>query len=145
MDTDLRHHLLVAEAPVKERSDDPADRVPESAWPGVGIWFGFLAPPAAALLHLLSSFVLGHTACSTQSKIQLHVVTLVLIVVIVVSGQVARRKWVELGSGSPHQLPGPLGSRRLMALLGMIGAVVFGMVVLAQWFPNTMLDVCVRT
>lgn len=61
------------------------------------------------------------------------------------AGLLARRKWVEYGADNPKQLPGPLGSRRLMALLGMIGAFLFGFIILAQWFPNLVLDSCVRT
>jgi hypothetical protein len=32
-----------------------------------------------------------------------------------------------------------------MALLGMIGAGIFTLFILAQWFPNAMLPVCIRT
>jgi hypothetical protein len=52
---------------------------------------------------------------------------------------------VRLGSDDPAQLPGPLGTRRLMALLGMIGSGIFGLFILAQWFPTFILSTCVRT
>jgi hypothetical protein len=130
---------------VKARSDDPADRIPEKPWPVVPIWFACLAPPVAAILHLQASYVLEHVACSTQSRIGLHVVSLLLLGLVGWSGFVARRQWVKLGSANPENHPGPVGTRRLMALFGMIGALIFSLFILAQWFPAFVLGPCIRT
>ena len=145
MAADVRAHILVAEVHVKPRSDDPVDRLPGRIRPQVPIWFASLAPPIAALAHLQFSFIFEHTACSTKTKVQMHVLTLVLLAVVVWAGLLAHRKWVEFGSEEPKQLPGPLGSRRLMALFGIIGAFIFGLFILAQWFPNFVLGACERT
>jgi hypothetical protein len=64
---------------------------------------------------------------------------------VIAAAVIARREWVRLGSDDPAQLPGPLGTRRLMALLGMIGSGIFGLFILAQWFPTFILSTCVRT
>jgi len=130
---------------VKPRSDNPLDRVPESPKPSVPIWLAFLLPPVMALLHLQISYPLDHTACSTGTKLQLHIFSVVALFIDAFAGLLAHREWVRLGSGTPGQLPGPLGSRRLMALLGMIGAGIFAIFIIAQWFPNFVLDPCVRT
>ena len=130
---------------MKPRSDDPVDRIPGSPKPELAIWFANLGPPIAAIMHLQFSFVLEHTACATRTKIQMHLLTLFLLGIVVAAGLVARREWVKLGSDDPQDLPGPLGTRRLMALLGMIGAFIFGLFILAQWFPNFVLGTCVRT
>ena len=130
---------------MKPRSDDPMDRVPGSPRPEIPIWFANLAPPIAALAHLQFSFVLEHTACATQSKIGMHVITIALLAIVIWAGFVAKRQWAKLGADDPKQLPGPLGPRRLLALLGMIGAFIFGLFILAQWFPNLVLGTCVRT
>lgn len=130
---------------MKPRSDDPVDRISGSPRPDIPIWFATLAPPIAAITHLQFSFVLEHTACATRSKVQMHLLTLFLLAIVISAGLVARREWVKLGSDDPGQLPGPLGSRRLIALLGMIGAFIFGLFILAQWFPNFVLGTCVRT
>jgi hypothetical protein len=127
------------------RSDDPMDRVPGRPWPSVPIWFAALAPPVAALSHLQFSYVFEHTACATQSKLSVHVVAIVFLLLDIAGGLVARSEWLKLGADYPHQLPGPLGSRRLLALLGMVGALIFGLFILAQWFPNFVLTVCERT
>jgi hypothetical protein len=111
----------------------------------VPIWFAALAPPIAAITHLQFSYVLEHTACATQSKVQIHVLAVVLIAIVVWAGLVARREWIREGSRDPDQLPGPVGTRRLMALFGMIGAFIFGLFIVAQWFPTFVLGTCVRT
>jgi hypothetical protein len=130
---------------MKPQTDNPLDRVPESPKPSVGIWFSLLTPPSVALLHLQLSYVLEHVACSTGSKLQIHIYTIVSLVVVAVAGLVARRHWVELGSDDPGQHPGPVGSLRLMSLFGMIGSGIFTLFILAQWFPNFILPVCIRT
>ena len=126
MGADIHADLLDAEADLKARSDDPLHRVPESIWGVVPIWFGLLGAPIAALAHLQFSYVLEHTACATGSKLGIHLVTLLLLGVVVAAGIVAHREWVRLGSEDPKQYPGPLGSRRLMALLGMIDTFIPG-------------------
>jgi hypothetical protein len=130
---------------MKPRSDDPVDRIPESPKPEIPIWYAALAPPIAAITHLQFSFVLEHTACATRTKIQMHVLSIFLLAIVVSAAVVAHREWVKLGSDDPAQLPGPLGTRRLMALFGMLGALIFGLFILAQWFPNFVLGTCVRT
>jgi hypothetical protein len=130
---------------VKPQTDNPLDRIPESPKPSVGIWFALLGPPSAALLHLQMSYVFEHVACSTGSKLGIHIYTLLSLLIIAWAGLIARRHWIAEGSEGPGQHPGPLGTIRLMALSGMIGAGIFTLFVLAQWFPNIMLPVCIRT
>jgi hypothetical protein len=127
------------------RSDNPSDRVPGSALADFPIWFAALAPPISALSHLQFLYIVEHTACATQNKIGLHLVSILFFVLDIAGGLVARREWLKLGADSPGQLPGPLGTRRLMALFGMIGALIFGLFIVAQWFPNLVLGACERT
>jgi hypothetical protein len=126
-------------------TNNPLDRIPESPRPAIGIWFALLGPPMAALLHLQMSYALEHTACSTGTKLQLHIWTVLCLIVVAAAGLVARRHWIALGSEDPGQHPGPVGTLRLMSLLGMIGAGIFTLFILAQWFPNAMLPVCIQT
>ena len=130
---------------MKKLGDDPADRIPGSPRPVVPIWFATLGPPIAAILHLQAMYVFEHTACSLGTKVQLHVVTAILLILAIVAGLVARREWVRLGSEGPKQYPGPVGTQRLMALLGMTGTFIFGLFILAQWLPTLFLNECVRT
>jgi hypothetical protein len=127
------------------RNDNPVDRAPEKPGSVVSIWFASLAPPVAALAHLHLSFILEHTACATGSKVAIHVVTIALLATVVWAAATARSEWIRQGSADPGQLPGPVGTRRLLALFGMLGALIFGLFILAQWFPNLILGTCVRT
>jgi hypothetical protein len=111
----------------------------------VSLWLGFLVPPAMALLNLMFSFVLGHIACQTGYRIGLHVFMLASLTVIGVAGFIAWRGWSALGEDDPGQLSGPVGSRRLLALVGMVSAALSGFVVVAQWFPVFVLPPCIRT
>jgi hypothetical protein len=130
---------------MKKRSDDPLDRVPGPIRPEFPLWFASLAPPIAAIGHLQFSYILEHTACSTQTKLQIHIATLIFLALVIAGGVVARREWVRLGAEPPDQLPGRLGAGRFLALIGMIGAAIFGLFILAQWFPNFVLGPCIRT
>ena len=130
---------------MKPMTENPLDRIPESPKPSLGIWFGLLGPPMAALLHLQMSYALEHTACATGNKLQLHIWTAVCLIIVLAAGLIAHRHWVALGSEGPGEQPGPSGTRRLMSLLGMIGAGIFTLFILAQWFPSLMLPVCIQT
>jgi hypothetical protein len=130
---------------MKPRSDDPVDRIPESPRPYIPIWFATLGSPIAAISHLQFVYILHHVACSTGTKWEMHAVSLFLLAVNVFAGLVARREWIKWGSEPPGQFGAPLGTRRLMALFGMIGAFIFGLFILAQWFPIFVLPECVRT
>ncbi|HUQ47676.1 MAG TPA: hypothetical protein VM053_05450 [Gemmatimonadaceae bacterium] len=130
---------------MKPQTDNPLDRIPESPTPAVGIWFALIGPPTTALLHVQMSYALEHVACSTGSRMGIHAYTLLSLLIIGWAGLIARRHWIAAGADDPGQLPGPVGTIRLMALLGMIGSGIFTLFVLAQWFPNVMLPVCIRT
>jgi hypothetical protein len=130
---------------MKPMTDNPLDRIPESPKPSVGIWFAFIGPISMALLHLQFSYVLEHTACSTGTKLQTHIFSVISVFVIAWAYVVAHRHWVAAGSDDPGQHAGPIGTERLMALGGMILSGISMLFVLAQWFPNFILPVCIRT
>ena len=127
------------------RSDDPLSRVPGSPRPAIAIWFCLIAPPLMALLHLQLIYPLDHVACSTGTKVLIHLYTVLSLVVVAIGGWIGRREWVRFGSHEPRKGPPPEGTRRLMALMGMIGSLLFALFILAQWFPTLMLSPCIRT
>ena len=127
------------------RSDNPLDRISGSPWPTVPLWFAMLAPPAMALTHVLLGYPLEHTSCATQSLAQVHILTVILLSIIAVAGFIARREWLKYGAENPGQTPAPVGTRRFMALIAMIGSVLFFCIVLVQWIPTAFLPPCIRT
>lgn len=111
----------------------------------LALWVAFLAPPSIALLNLEFGYVLGHIACQTASKIPVHLFMLVCLAIVTCTALIAWREWTALGEAEPGQASGPVGSRRLMALAGLIGSATAAYVILAQWFPVFLLDPCIRT
>jgi len=130
---------------VSPRSDNPVDRIPGPLRPSLPLWLGLLVPPSAALAHITFGYPLEHTACATGSVLSLHLLTLGLLVIDLLAGWIAHGQWVKLGSTIPQDSPAPFGSRRLMALSGMVSAAAFALFIVAQWFPLTMLPPCIRT
>lgn len=130
---------------MKPRGDAPRERIPGPVMPSVAIWLAMLVPPAAALAHVAAGYPIEHTACATQTLVGFHALTVVLLLLTAASGIAARREWVRRGSKTPGDSPPPDGTRRFMALIGMLGAILFAFVILIQWLPVTMLPPCVRT
>jgi hypothetical protein len=130
---------------VTKRGDSPQDRMPPPSRPALVLLFAMLAPPMMALTQITLGYPLEHTSCATQSLLQFHILTVVMLAVTAVAGGIAHRHWVRLGSEIPREGSPPHGPRRLMALIGMIGAVAFGFFIIVQWLPVTMLPPCIRT
>ena len=128
-----------------DRATSPGEREDAVRRGTRALWFAMLVPPSVALLHLQFSYMLNHIACDVRSKIGLHLFTLLCLVLVVIAGLLGRREWVAFGSLPPGEDSGPFGSRRLMALLAMIGAAIFTYLIIAQWLPNVMMPPCIRS
>lgn len=110
-----------------------------------GVWLGFLMPPAIALGNLQFGFVLGHIACQTGAKFQIHIFMFVCLIITLIGGFLCWREWNTLGEETPGQARGAVGSRRFMAVAGMMGSALSAYIVLSQWFPVFVLAPCMRT
>ena len=130
---------------MKARGDSPHDRIPGSARRSVPIWLGLMAPPIAALLHVVAGYPIEHSACAMHTLVPFHVFTVCLLAVVGVAGLASRKEWRRRGSENPGDGPPPDGARRLMALMGVLGAVLFAFIIVVQWLPTTLLPPCVRT
>jgi hypothetical protein len=98
-----------------------------------------------ALLNLAFGFVLGHIACEKGTKIGVHLFMFASLVVVLLAGLLAWRGWSSLGEDDPGELSGPVGTRRLLALVGIVSAALSALVILAQWYPAFVLPPCMRT
>jgi hypothetical protein len=123
---------------------DESMRVRALERPSLRLWLVFLLPPAMALLNLEFGYVLAHVACARGPKLPIHIFMLACFVVVVAAGIIGRREWLVLGEADPGQVSGPVGSRRLMALLGIGGAALSAFVILSQWLPVFLLPPCLR-
>lgn len=111
----------------------------------VPVWLGFLLPPAVALLNLMLGFVLGHIACDYGQKLHVHVFMVACLGIIGLAALLSWREWTALGEETPGEMRGPLGTRRFMALTGLMGAGISAYIVMAQWFPTFIIAPCMRT
>jgi hypothetical protein len=108
----------------------------------VAVWTGALLPPVAALLDLNLSYMLVTRACLAGSRVPLHLVHLGGVLLTTVGGVVAWRALRDVGTSWPHDEPGPPGTTRLMAAVGVLGGVLFTLVALALWVPVWVLSPC---
>lgn len=109
------------------------------------IWLGFLLPPAVALLNLMFGFVLGHIGCEYDQKLQVHIFMVACLGIVGIGALLSWREWTALGEETSGEIRGPLGTRRFMALTGLMGAAISAYIILAQWFPAFIIAPCMRT
>jgi hypothetical protein len=108
-------------------------------------WFGLIAPAGAWLLNLEFGYSLAHAACHGSGMLPLHAATLAALALAAVGGWVSLVMWRRSGSDWPTEAVGPAERGRLLATLGLGGAVFFLMLILTQWIPAFILNPCLRT
>ncbi len=98
-----------------------------------GLWAGFLAGPVAWAVQLQSGYTLAAWQCDNGPHWPLHLASLVCLLAATGGGYLAWGHWRAVG-GWPSGTDEPTGGRvRLMAVLGMMTAVLFSLVIVAQW------------
>jgi len=98
-----------------------------------------------ALLNLMFGFVLGHIACEYGEKLHVHILMVACLAVVGFAAFLSWREWTALGELTPGDIRGPLGTRRFMALTGLMGAGISAYLIIAQWFPTFIISPCMRT
>jgi hypothetical protein len=106
------------------------------------LWFGALAGPIAWGLRLLIAYPLVYVACSLESMIPIHVVSLAMAALSVAGAVVSWRSWRALGGDSRRLMEGPLTRDRFMAFSGVAFGIFFLVVILVEWSPSFFVDPC---
>ena len=101
-----------------------------------------IVPPLAMLANLEASYVLVPEACDTGSKLVLHLVHAGMLLVTVVTAVLARRWWRRTGWRWPDEGGGALARTRFLGVVGLWSSVLFGLVILSQWFAVVMWPPC---
>lgn len=108
------------------------------------LWTDVLAGPLLWFLNQSLNFVLTPWACRTQQVEVLHVIAFTCLVGTLLAGASARRHWrwaeERLGEVRAHSLV----RGRFLAQLGVLGSVLFALVIIAMAVPNFLIDPCVR-
>jgi heme/copper-type cytochrome/quinol oxidase subunit 2 len=107
----------------------------------IGLWFGVLGGPIAALCNVMTDYPAVDRACVNNSTAVLHVLTVVFLVVALSAGWTAwsfRQRAGDVSSTAGGVLP----RSQFMGTLGIMTAsvAVFGMIL--QWIPIFFLGAC---
>ena len=106
------------------------------------LWAGLLLAPAAFLLNLEVAYALVPTACSTGTRLLVHFVHLVCLLLAAAGALIAWRSWRSTGETWPGEAGGRLSRSRFMAGVGLLLSVFIVMVIVAQWIPSFVLNPC---
>ena len=106
------------------------------------LWTGLLLAPAAFLLNLEVAYALVPTACSSSSRLLVHAVHLVCLVLAALGTLTALRRWRLTGETWPGGAGGRLSRSRFMSGVGLLLSLFIVMVIVAQWIPSFVLSPC---
>ncbi len=106
------------------------------------LWAGLLLAPAAFLLNLEVAYALVPTACSTGTRLLMHIVHLVCLFLAAAGALTAWRSWRLTGEIWPGGAGGRLSRSRFMAGVGLLLSLFIVMVIVAQWIPSFVLSPC---
>ena len=106
------------------------------------LWTGLLLAPAAFLLNLEVAYALVPVACSARTRLLIHVVHAVCLVLAALGTFAAWRMWRVTGETWPGAAGGRLSRSRFMSGLGLFLSLFIIMVIVAQWIPSFILSPC---
>jgi hypothetical protein len=120
---------------------DPRTDVPDA--PEIrNLWIGVLLAPIVFLIDLELAYALVPTACSTRSRLPVHLVHLACLLLVLFGWAIAWRCWKATGATWPVEEGGPLARSRFMAGLGLLLSGFIALVIVAMWIPSFILDPC---
>lgn len=110
-------------------------------------WFGALGSAAAWGLHLTVTYWYAEGACHNETGLSslegvIVVLTLVLGAISLASGLAAWSTWREVRSGAESD---PRGRLLLLAMAGLIGAVLFSFAIVLEGVGVLALDACAQS
>jgi hypothetical protein len=106
------------------------------------LWAGILTGPIAWAGDLLVRYALVHWSCGTQQTAVLNLMSVVALVVVGGGGVVAWRAFLQTPPRAPTDGDRPIDRARFMAMLGILTAGLFALVVVAGAIPQWVLDAC---
>jgi hypothetical protein len=105
-------------------------------------WIGVFGGPLVWLVFLQLNYMLAPSACLSQNKTMLGIVTVIALFGTMASAFAAWRAWHQTGATVQTEEGGVIGRSRFMALSGIGLSVLFALVVLASAIPIIFLGAC---
>ncbi|HWK65060.1 MAG TPA: hypothetical protein VNS34_08980 [Rhizobiaceae bacterium] len=104
-------------------------------------WAGLLAGPLAWALSTQLNYALVSWQCAHELPV-IPLVALALVLICLAGGVLSWRA-LRLG-GASFRPDRTIGTERFLALIGILSALLFGLVVLMQGAASLVLDSCIR-
>ena len=105
-------------------------------------WMLIVVPALITAAHQEANYVLVRQACAAQRHVMLYVVTIVALLLIALVAFAAYLTWREEGAQWPGESADIATRTRFIAMVGMLGSVIFFLVTLAQGIATVYLDPC---
>jgi small-conductance mechanosensitive channel len=106
------------------------------------LWLGLLLAPAAFLTNLEVAYAMVPHACSAGSRLLVHVVHAVCLLMAGGGALIALRMWRLHGETWPGEAGGRISRSRFLSGVGLLLSLFVVMVILAQWIPSFVLSPC---
>ena len=109
----------------------------------IPVWSGFIGAPLLWGLHLQIGYAMVPWICTTQRYWVAHLFTIVCLAICVCFTWLCWREWQHVGGGSPssHEPPAE-GRTRFAALVGLMSAALFALLILANHLPIFFFSPC---
>jgi hypothetical protein len=106
------------------------------------LWFGVLAGPVAWMLDEGLSYAITQHACSTGAFYELHIISVVCLLLAISGMFVARRQLTLVPSGADDEGGSPRDRSWFMARFGIACSAGFALVIIALMVPKIILSPC---
>ena len=107
------------------------------------LWLGLFAGPAGWFLTLQGGYAVAPSACEAHNSFRLHALALAGLIVAALGTLLAWRGWQDAGAGGPIETADPkLARARFLSALGLMGGLLFLVVIVAHWITIAVLDPC---
>lgn len=140
------HLLESANEPGAERLLAAGSRADEEHFTNVRTYvvqaLALLGAPLAWFIGFNLDYLLVRSACSSDTMLPLHLVTVATMALTIGSGFAAHHEWRRAGRGWPGAADGPVARTRFIGVLGMLAAAYFVLVIGAEWLAKLFLDPC---
>jgi hypothetical protein len=110
----------------------------------LALWTGFLLAPVAWAVHLQFVYAASQQVCKQKlSSVTLNSVSAICLGLAVISGLLATWNWFSAGAKWPSDDRSDLvARRRFLSAEGILAAVLFAVVIAAQWLALIYLPPC---
>jgi len=106
------------------------------------IWLLIVAPAFITAAAHETNYVLVRQACSVQRNVALYAVIVIALVLMMLVALMSYLTWRQVGAEWPGEGADAATTTRFIAVIGMLGSVIFFLVTFAQGIATVYYDPC---